>query len=146
MAPVFQLVYRSLQTDAFDESRLKQLLLRARMRNAKSGITGLLLFHEGIFTQCLEGDKTAVMGLYERISVDNRHRDVATHMACFVGQRAFPAWSMACTGVESSEALALEKAHWNSRLDNEDPAQRTAPGIILMEAIWNVHQRSTKAG
>ena len=143
MSRVFQLVYRSLATDPFNESELKQLLLRARMRNARSHITGLLLFHQGIFTQCLEGDKTAVVALYERISADSRHRDVATHMACFVEKRAFPSWSMACTGMDSSEALAVENANWNLRIVDEDPLQRVTPGIILMEAIWNVHQRST---
>jgi hypothetical protein len=67
------IVYISAATYLMDENELKEILEVSRKNNQSSGITGLLLYHEGNFIQVLEGEKTAINALYDKITIDNRH-------------------------------------------------------------------------
>ena len=49
---------------------------RARPTTRGSGVTGVLCFSEGIFLQVLEGGRSAVNQLYNRIAADTRHTQV----------------------------------------------------------------------
>jgi Sensors of blue-light using FAD len=54
----------------------------------------VLCFSEGIFLQVLEGGRSAVNKLYNRIASDPRHSDV--ELLCYeeIGERRFAGWSM----------------------------------------------------
>jgi len=52
------LVYVSSATELFSDTQLENLLLRSRQNNSTLGITGMLLYKDGNFMQCLEGPKT----------------------------------------------------------------------------------------
>jgi len=71
-----QLLYRSGQLCEFTGSDMAGLLRRARDFNAGRGIGGMLLFHDGLFMQVLEGPAAAVDALYARIAADVRHCEV----------------------------------------------------------------------
>lgn len=75
-------------------SDLDALLARSRSNNASLGITGILLFHEGIFFQVLEGDRPAVESLYARIEGDPRHTRVTRLIIEPIEARSFSEWSM----------------------------------------------------
>ena len=96
-SPLLQLIYASAATQPFPPEALRQLLTRARARNATYGVTGLLLYHSGSFLQVLEGPLPAVDTILASINRDPRHRDSRTLSRSLIAQREFPAWSMGFT-------------------------------------------------
>jgi hypothetical protein len=58
------------------------------------GVTGVLCLGEGIFLQVLEGGRSAVNKLYNRIVADKRHSDV--ELLCYeeISERRFAGWAM----------------------------------------------------
>ncbi|HIC80635.1 MAG TPA: BLUF domain-containing protein [Kiloniellaceae bacterium] len=49
---------------------LEAILTAARQSNAAAGITGILLYGDRHFLQCLEGEQQQIEALYDRIAVD----------------------------------------------------------------------------
>lgn len=80
----YALLYRSIATHAIGDLSMRALSVRSAQRNARAGITGLLLhgIHShvpeapGAFLQWLEGPEDEVRELFHRIEADDRHRDV----------------------------------------------------------------------
>ncbi len=73
---------------------MARILAKSRKNNARRQIVGGLLFGDGCFLQCLEGEAQAIETLYERIESDRRHRDVTVLSRQPISQRSFGAWSM----------------------------------------------------
>ena len=100
MSQLIRLVYAS--RSVFEPSgpgrgldpAVARILAHSRKNNARHQIVGGLLFGEGCFLQCLEGDVNAVQKLYSKIEVDPRHRDVTVLSQSNVRQLGFDAWSM----------------------------------------------------
>jgi len=91
---VIQLVYCSQALAPFDAEALRAILVKARATNTPLGVTGCLLHIDGSFLQMLEGEATAVNGLFARISGDKRHRKVVSLVVCEIEAPQFPDWSM----------------------------------------------------
>jgi hypothetical protein len=70
---IFSVVYLSECTRSFSGRDLRELLTKAREKNSKLGISGMLLFKAGNFLQVLEGDREKVMALFDKIAKDPRH-------------------------------------------------------------------------
>ena len=60
---MFHLVYASSALQPFTKPELQALLEQARQKNAKLGVTGMLLYKDGNFMQVLEGEKETVRKL-----------------------------------------------------------------------------------
>lgn len=91
---MYHLVYTSLATNPFSEEELVRLLEKSRSNNKGLAISGMLLYLQGKFIQVLEGEREAVINLYERIRHDPRHRKVATVVEGESPNRIFQNWSM----------------------------------------------------
>ena len=100
---LYRLVYcsRNALTGSPETMRVEveQILEVARRNNAHLGITGALLFNRGCFAQVLEGPQDNVERVFEEISCDLRHKDLAILEIAPVETRSFPDWSMAYTGM-----------------------------------------------
>jgi hypothetical protein len=107
MTDLLQLVYVSSATKLLTEEEMAELLRAAREKNARLGITGLLLYNDGNFIQVLEGPKEAVLKLYETINADPRHKGVTTLTSQAVTERLFPDWSMGFQNVRKLDAANL---------------------------------------
>jgi hypothetical protein len=94
-------VYVSSATELFSRSELSDLLAQSRANNARSGITGMLLYKDGNFMQALEGEERAVRSLYDKIGRDRRHRGMITILEGPLVERQFPDWSMAFCDLNS---------------------------------------------
>jgi len=92
---MFQLFYVSDATVKFDREMLRGLLVKARDKNAKLGITGMLLYRGACFAQILEGEEILVRSLYEEISRDPRHHKITVMFEGPAREREFHDWSMA---------------------------------------------------
>ena len=74
---------------------LEELLDHARRANAAKGITGALVYAEGIFLQILEGEKVRVHELMAKIRRDVRHGGVIVLREGEVQTAIFSSWKMA---------------------------------------------------
>jgi hypothetical protein len=94
---VFRLLYRSQSRIDAGESKteLGGIFTTARHNNKRLGITGALVITDDAFAQALEGEETAVRGLFETIRQDPRHENVTVLEAGPVEDRVFGRWAMA---------------------------------------------------
>jgi hypothetical protein len=129
-----RLIYISSASGSFGQSELDLILDRSRANNAKHGVTGILLFHDGCFFQVLEGDKDAVQRTFAAISPDDRHTGVIVLESRTVVKRGFPQWTMGYVG---AHALHPDQRQWlvdlSARVNAENPAQLSGQAGI------NVH-------
>jgi hypothetical protein len=93
----FRLIYcsKSSLDCAADPTELDRILAVSRRNNAAAGVTGALLYNNGIFAQTLEGSFDAVQTVFERIQSDLRHDDIVVLQAEPVDDRLFSTWAMA---------------------------------------------------
>jgi hypothetical protein len=74
---------------------LQELLDHSRRSNAAKGITGALIYAEGIFLQILEGDKVLLQDLMVKIRRDLRHESVFVLRESEIPAAIFGRWKMA---------------------------------------------------
>ena len=67
----------------------------------------MLLYKDGSFMQALEGDEATVLGLFERISRDSRHKMISIIHQGSVDERQFPDWSMGFRDLNSPEVQSV---------------------------------------
>ena len=89
-----RLMYVSRASNSVNQNELVAILKKSKANNAGSGITGVLCFSAGIFLQVLEGGRSQVSALYNKIVNDSRHYEVVLLSYEEVGERAFAGWSM----------------------------------------------------
>ena len=89
-----RLMYASRAVPAVDTDELLAILRQSRANNTARGVTGVLCFSGGIFLQVLEGGRSAVNQLYNRVAADTRHTQVELLSYEEIGERAFAGWSM----------------------------------------------------
>ena len=99
-----KLIYASQATKSFDTDALQGVLEVARQRNAREGITGMLLYADESFLQILEGEADALDATYARIARDTRHGGMRLLQRSPVRQRSFSSWSM---GFDRADLAAL---------------------------------------
>ena len=123
------IVYFSKSVEPFNEDDLRVILQKSHQNNPQMGITGVLLYVRGSIIQVLEGEKTAVEILYNRIEQDSRHTNVDRVLSRPIAQRLFGTWSM---GYETITDRQLEEMKSIIDLDTKDDIL-TRPGehIIL---------------
>lgn len=122
--PVYYLIYVSLATGLMSEQQLVAMLEQARRNNLEMGITGMLLYMEGVFMaktegrfmQLLEGDRTEILSLYDRIAADERNHDALLLGTGYESVRCFPGWSM---GFEVLDAAACKNMPAFYAMDND---------------------------
>jgi hypothetical protein len=87
-------MYASRAVNAVDQNELVAILRKSKANNPEHGITGVLCYSEGIFLQVLEGGRSEVNRLYNRIAADPRHADVELMHYEEISERRFAGWSM----------------------------------------------------
>lgn len=105
---MIQLVYVSSATYDITQDELVTLLEKSREKNARLGITGMLLYANGNFFQVLEGEKDAVEELYHTIQRDERHTDCFMIDESEIDNRNFEDWSMGFRYLEAKEIISME--------------------------------------
>ena len=74
---------------------LEDILQYARKNNAEKGITGALVYIDGVFLQVLEGDAAELKTLMAKIAQDVRHEAVSVLQEGDVPAAVFGEWQMA---------------------------------------------------
>lgn len=102
MENLYTLVYISSATDLFSESQLDSLLIKSRENNSKLNITGILVYSEGNFIQAIEGKQEDLDFLFNKISLDPRHKSIFKLYQNPIPERMFSEWSMGLRKVDKS--------------------------------------------
>ena len=89
-----RLMYVSRAADSVNQNELVAILKKSKANNVGIGITGVLCFSADIFLQVLEGGRSPVSALYNKIANDPRHHDVVLLSYEEVAERSFAGWSM----------------------------------------------------
>ena len=89
-----RLMYASRATETVRPEALNAILKKSTHNNPGVGITGVLCFSGEIFLQVLEGGRSQVSKLYNRIAQDPRHRDVVLLSYEEIEERSFAGWAM----------------------------------------------------
>ncbi len=121
-AELYKIVYCSRNYIAGDhaerDGEILQILGTARANNSRQSITGALLFNSGFFAQVLEGPRTSIERVFERIQQDPRHGEVTVLECGTAGERSFPEWSMAHVQLPSEAATSGVAARLTHALVN----------------------------
>lgn len=91
---VYQLIYTSSATSSLDELAIYEIAQNSKDNNQALDITGLLLFHQGMVMQVLEGGEKEVSSLYNKIANDHRHTGSMVLMTRHAERREFSKWFM----------------------------------------------------
>lgn len=111
---VYTIVYRSRASANVDDKEIEKILKTARKANAKNGITGILIFKEGVFLQVLEGERSKVLDTINRIKEDIRHQDVTIIGDMIGSEKSFASWDMAFSSLEDLNLSWIEETLFNS--------------------------------
>jgi hypothetical protein len=110
-------MYASRAVPALDQEELVTILRQSKANNPSTGVTGVLCFSGGIFLQVLEGGRSAVNKLYNRIGADPRHTDVELLLYEEIGERRFASWSMGQVNMSRLNPSLLLKYSATAALD-----------------------------
>lgn len=92
---MFNMVYCSRAAAGVDAATVDHIIAASHRNNARWGITGMLVFGEGIFFQWLEGPRASIMGLLELLRRDSRHEQIIVLSEIEESrERLFPQWDM----------------------------------------------------
>jgi hypothetical protein len=125
---MYYLVYVSQAARPMDKAELEAILVPSRAANTRLGVTGLLVYRyssdtdSGHFIQVLEGERSSVRALYDKIVRDPRH-----HTKIVLGEGEMPArmfaeWSMGFKNVDDT-LFATLPGHARLGTASFDPAQ-----------------------
>jgi len=112
-----RLMYASRAADSVDQDALASILKKSKANNPGIGVTGVLCFSGGIFLQVLEGGRSPVSALYNRIANDSRHHDVVLLSYEEIGERSFAGWSMGQVNLNRLNPALLLKYSERPELD-----------------------------
>lgn len=112
-----RLMYASRAADSVNSDDLAAILKKSKTNNPPIGVTGVLCFSDGIFLQVLEGGRSPVSGLYNKIACDPRHRDVVLLSYEEIGERSFAGWSMGQVNLSRLNPALLLKYSERPELD-----------------------------
>jgi len=99
------LIYTSRVLGRLGGVGLGELSRVSRAHNARHGITGLLLCHQGRFFGVLEGRPDLVDDRFMRIMRDRRHGEIQILSQAAIQRRAFESWKMGVTDPASVPKL-----------------------------------------
>lgn len=122
-------VYTSRSSSPMPPYEVEQLVQASRIRNRACGLTGLLVWSERGFAQCLEGPQDAVDERSATIFADARHRDVRVLLDAAIDRREFPNWSMGYASIyDGGDRLTALEPHFG-------PAPWGPARTALMQAV-----------
>ena len=120
--PLGYVLYRSIARPGLDEDDLNVILTKARAWNQSVGLTGCLHHEGGMFFQWLEGPRSELFRLLDRIVDDSRHFNVTVLDQGLIDSRLFAAWEMKFTDREAASILEW-LAERRDKTNEENPKQ-----------------------
>ena len=89
-----RLIYASHFKANVASNELAAIHHTAVKNNPRVGVTGVLVFGDDQFIQCIEGGRSEVNRLFSAIESDKRHQDIQILDFSEISERDFEKWSM----------------------------------------------------
>ena len=112
-----RLLYASRLVEPGKPEIIDNILAESRKYNPALGITGILVYSEGIFLQAIEGGRQQVSQLYNHITRDKRHTDVVLLHFEEINQRRFGGWTMGQVNLAKVNTSVMLKDSATTELD-----------------------------
>ena len=112
-----RLMYASRAAEPVKPDVLNAILKKSTSNNPSVGITGVLCFSGDIYLQVLEGGRSQVSTLYNRIAQDKRHHDVVLLSYEEIDERSFAGWAMGQVNMSMLNPALLLKYSERAVLD-----------------------------
>ncbi len=135
---MIRLIYASRAVN-LGPADVKDILASSRRNNQRLAVTGALSLSNGIFLQCLEGERSAVNAVYHHILRDKRHTKPEVLSLEEITQRQFTSWNMGLIA-STTENTALFLKY--SPIAEFDPYGMSAPALkeffaeVMSSARW----------
>ena len=122
---MLQVLYVSSALDEVSDHDIQDILATSRRNNLRDGVTGMLLWADGVFIQVLEGEPKTVRALVGRIQDDKRHRNFMVVLEQASGKRLFSQWSMGFKHLDADKAsdrklFRISRAALDDRIAKHD--------------------------
>ncbi|MEL6239116.1 MAG: BLUF domain-containing protein [Pseudomonadota bacterium] len=88
------LTYQSKASTPPTPTELDALIERARKRNHKHNVTGMLLYEDGRYLQTLEGPPEGLNRIWSSVQRDDCHQDIEVLSQHYVPSRLFSDWDL----------------------------------------------------
>ena len=102
---MFHLIYLSTARKLFTDNDLLEMLTISVKNNTLRNVTGFLIYVEGRFIQVLEGKKTDVEFIFDKILNNNRHHQITVLEKHNIKKRNFETWSMGFKSLSQDDEL-----------------------------------------
>lgn len=127
---MIELFYTSISPAGLSEPELMTILAKARLKNQRMSVTGMLVYHNREILQILEGEKSNVEALFQTIVEDDRHTSIDKFFQGEIETRAFVDWSMAFKSLDDNLAKKIP-------LDGYEEFSKGASPISMIKASKN---------
>lgn len=102
-------VYCSRASQGVGEAEVDRLIEFSQRRNVARGITGVLVFGNGVFFQWVEGPPREVQKLVASLHGDSRHHDIVElDRSVDKRERLYPGWEMERVEADEIRAVLLD--------------------------------------
>ena len=102
-------VYCSRASEGVGDVEVDRLIEFSQRRNVTRGITGVLVFGNGVFFQWVEGPPTEVQNLVVSLHGDSRHHDIVElDRSVDKRERLYPGWEMERVEADDIRAVLLD--------------------------------------
>lgn len=126
---MYRLVYRSDSNIPHGPSSpLREIFEVSCRNNRRDKITGALALPDGKFVQAIEGGRTVVDDLMQRLRGDPRHSGIVLLGEWSITARLFPGWAMA-----HPDSAPLSEQSFRIITENGSGAQCTGILLALMQ-------------
>ena len=137
---LYYLVYVSSATGLYSRAELDGILAQSHANNVKRDISGALLYKDGNLMQVLEGEKSAVEGLYATIGRDPRHHGAIRILDGMQPTRQFAGWSMAFRDLNAP--VAASTAGYSDFLNTRLSSTEFAANPSLCQSLLNSFKKT----
>lgn len=106
---MYEILYVSAATRSLSDYEIRHMVENAQIRNTSRNVTGVLAYDREAqsFFQVLEGKEFDVRAIYDRLSVDKRHKDLRILQEGPRAERRFCDWSMELVGSAYFKAIVF---------------------------------------
>ncbi len=125
-----RLMYASRAAQGLKPDALSAILKRSTSHNPSVGVTGVLCFSGEVFLQVLEGGRSQVSALYNRIACDPRHHDVVLLSFDEIAERRFAGWAMGQVHMNMLNPALLLKYSESAVLDPYTVSGKTSMALF----------------
>ena len=147
---LFSLIYYSKANHKMTNDELSKILVFSRDWNNTHGITGMLLYMDymmadetGRFIQVLEGEECIVHSLFNKIKIDERHRQVTPLNEESLTFRNFSGWQMGFKSINSNEFNSNPSFFpLNEKFFSEYPEKRFNTALTFLKSFYKIGLKS----